>query len=152
MAAVFDFRSNDFNYVWSAKRPESTGRPDTAYKSKEGYDQESIKLPNIFRSKHQRERRTFLTQRHHNQNTTSRKPKGQFLSQKDGQMAIQNENCTRTYMQRHTMTEIVNHTKSTTLERSVKYVGKGRWDVGGAYINFTWPQPSQSFQSIDPGL
>ena len=31
-------------------------------------------------------------QRHHNQNTTSRKPKGQFLSQKNGQTAIQIKN------------------------------------------------------------
>ena len=29
--------------------------------------------------RHQRERRTHLMLRHHNQNTTSRKPKGQFL-------------------------------------------------------------------------
>ena len=49
---------------------------------KEGNDQEPIQLPNIFRPRHQRERRTHLKQRHRNQNTTSRKPKGQFLSQK----------------------------------------------------------------------
>ena len=49
---------------------------------KEHIDQESIQLPNTFRPRHQTERRTHLKQRHHNQNTTSRKPKGQFLSQK----------------------------------------------------------------------
>ena len=35
--------------------------------------------------RHQRERRTHLKQRHHNQNTTSKKPKGQFLSPKKSQ-------------------------------------------------------------------
>ena len=45
-------------------------------KGKEGNDQESIQLPNTFHSKHQRGRRTFLKQRHHNQNITSRKPNG----------------------------------------------------------------------------
>ena len=49
---------------------------------KEGNDQESIQCPNTLRPSHQRERRTYLKQRHHNQNTTNRKPKGQFLSQK----------------------------------------------------------------------
>ena len=48
----------------------------------EGNDQESIQVPNTFRPRHQRERRTHLKQRHHNQNITSRKPKGQFISQK----------------------------------------------------------------------
>ena len=69
---------------------------------------------------HQSERRTYLKQQHHNQNTTSRTPKGQFLFQTIGQTAIQNKIFTRTYMQRHTMAEIVNHSRSTALERSVK--------------------------------
>ena len=60
------------------------------------------------------------TESHGNQNTTSRKPKGQFLSQIIGQTAIQSKNFTRTHMQRHTMTETVNHSRSTTLEQSVK--------------------------------
>ena len=76
---------------------------------KEGNDQESIQLPKTFRPKHPRERRTHLKQQHHNQNITSRKTKGQYLSQKIGQMAIQNKKkFTRTYIQRHTMIEIVN--------------------------------------------
>ena len=76
-----------------------------------------------FRSRHQRERRTHLKQRHHNQNTTNRMPKGPFLSQTSGQTVIKNDNnkkISKTYMQRHTMTEIVNQSRSTALERSVE--------------------------------
>ena len=39
-------------------------------------------------------------------------------------------------MQRNTMTEIVNHSRSTALERSVKK------NYPGAEINFTWPHSS----------
>ena len=74
--------------------------------------------------RHQRERRTHLKQRRHNQNSTSRKPKGQFLSQKIGQTTIQNKTFTRRYMQRHTMTEIVNHSRSIALESSVKTLNR----------------------------
>ena len=49
---------------------------------KEGNDQESIRFPNTFHSRHQKERRMHLRQWYHNQNTTSRKPKRQFLSHK----------------------------------------------------------------------
>ena len=49
---------------------------------KEGNDQESIQFPNTFRPRRQKEGRTYLKQRHHNENTTSKKPKGQVLSQK----------------------------------------------------------------------
>ena len=49
---------------------------------KEGNDQESIQLSNTFRPRHKRERKTNLKQQPHNQNTTSKKPKGQFFSQK----------------------------------------------------------------------
>ena len=69
-----------------------------------------------------------------NQNTTSRKPKGQFLSEIIGQTAIQNKNFTRTYMQRHTATEKVNHSRSTASERSVKTLlggVVGGWMRGG---------------------
>ena len=45
---------------------------------KDGNDQETIQLPNTFRSRLQRERKKHLKQRHHNQNTTSKNPKGQF--------------------------------------------------------------------------
>ena len=91
---------------------------------KEGNDQESIQLPNTFRPRHLWERRTHLKQRHHNQNTTSRKPKGQFLSRKrNGQTASRNKNVTRTYMQRHTITEIVNHSRSTAWNGQQNFTG-----------------------------
>ena len=60
---------------------------------KERNVQQSIQLPNTFRPRLQRERRTHLKQQHHNQNATSRKSKGQFRSQKNGQTAIQNRIC-----------------------------------------------------------
>ena len=50
----------------------------TLLNKKEGNDHESIQSPNTFHPRHQRERWTHLMQRHNNQNTTSRKPKGQF--------------------------------------------------------------------------
>ena len=56
---------------------------------KEGSDQESIQLPNNFRQRHQRERMTHLKQRHHNQNTTSRKPKGSFRFPKMAKWLLQ---------------------------------------------------------------
>ena len=40
---------------------------------KEGNDQESIQLPNTFRPRHQRTRRTHLKQRHRNQTLQSKK-------------------------------------------------------------------------------
>ena len=68
----------------------------------------------------------------HYQNTSSRKLKGQFLSQTNGQTAIQNKNFTRTHIQRHTITEIVNHSRSVALERSVKTLwGRNRGGRGG---------------------
>ena len=88
---------------------------------KEGNDQEPIQLPNTFRPETKRERRTHLKQRHHNQNTTSRKPKQQFLSQKLAERLSKIiKKITRAYMQRHTTAEIVNHSRSTALERSEK--------------------------------
>ena len=57
-------------------------------------------------ARHQRERMTHLKYWHHNQNTTNRKRKGKFLP-KICQTAIQNKNDTKTYMQRHTMAELV---------------------------------------------
>ena len=96
-------------------------------KRKEDNDQESIQLPNTFLPRHERERR------HHNQNNTGRKPKDRLFSQKNCQTAIQNKYFTRTYMQRHSMTEIVNHNRSTALERSVKILrGEMGW-AGGLY-------------------
>ena len=58
------------------------------------------------------------------QNTKGKKGRTESLKDsffpQNGQTAIQNKNFTRTYMQRHTMEEIVNHSRSTALERSVK--------------------------------
>ena len=88
-----------------------------------------------FRSRHQR--RTHLKQRHHNQNTTNRMPKGPFLSQTSGQTAIKNKKESKTYMERHTMTEIVNHSRSTVLERSVKtLLGGVGWEEVGDFNRF----------------
>ena len=80
---------------------------------KESNNQESKQLHDTLSPKHQRDKRTHLKQRHHKQNTTSRKPKGQFLSKKIDQTAIQNKNFTRTYLRRLTMTELVNRSRST---------------------------------------
>ena len=90
---------------------------------KESNNLESIQLPNTFRRRHQRERRTHLKQRH--QNTTSSSQKDNFFSKKIGQTAIQNKNFTRTYMQRRTTIEVINHSRSTGLERSVKIFLRG---------------------------
>ena len=54
-----------------------------------------------FRPRHQRERRAHLKQWHHNQNTTSRKPKGQFLSRKMAKQ-LSKIKISLTYIQRYT--------------------------------------------------
>ena len=54
-----------------------------------------------------------------------RKAKRTASFPKIGQMTIQNKNVTRTYMQRHTMTEVVNHSRSNALEQSVKILPGG---------------------------
>ena len=87
--------------------------------SKEGSDQESIQLPNNFRQRHQRERMTHLKQRHHNQNTKAESQKDRFVSQK-WPNGFYNKKITRIYMQRHTMAEIVDHSRNIAFERSVK--------------------------------
>ena len=68
----------------------------------------------------------------------------QAESQKDsffpkiGQTAIQNKNSTRTYMQIHRMTETVNRSRSTALERSVKiFTGGGGGDFNQFYMATT---------------
>ena len=94
---------------------------------KEGNDQESIQLTNIsVQDTTAKEGRT-------KSNGTTIKTL-QAESQKDhfcpkiGQMAIRNnnnnnkKNNTRTYMQRHTMTETVNNNRSTALERLEKTI------------------------------
>ena len=57
---------------------------------------------------------------------------------KIGQTAIQNKKLTRPYMQRHTMTEIANHSRSTV--SGVVLGGGGGGGGGGVQIYFTWPQ------------
>ena len=52
---------------------------------------------------------------------------------KFGQTAIQSENFTRTYMQRHTTTEIVYHSRSIALERSVIFFTGGLISILGGY-------------------
>ena len=51
-----------------------------------------------------------------------------------GQTAIQNANFTRTYMQRHTLTKIVNHSRNTALERTVKILHC----LNSSTQNFAW--------------
>ena len=108
---------------------------------KESNDQESIKLPNTFRPRHQRERRTHLKQRHKENTTNQNKQKAKrtVFFPKNGQTAIQNKHFTKIYMQRHTMTEIVNHSRSTVLERSVNTF---LWVGVGTSLDFTWLKPS----------
>ena len=90
---------------------------------KEDNYQESIQLPNTFHTRHQRERRTHLKTQSNGTTIKTQQSESQkdscFLKTND-QTAIQNKTFTRTYMQRHTMTEIVNHMRSATLELSVK--------------------------------
>ena len=86
-----------------------------------------------FVPRHQRERRAHLKQRHHNQDTTRGKPRGQsvfsrILAKRISKIKIS----PRVYMQRHTMIEIVNHSRSTALGRSVKILlGGGCGGEGG---------------------
>ena len=68
---------------------------------KKGNGQESIQSPNTFRQRHQRERRTHLKQRYHNQNTTyKQKAKWTVSFPKIGPTAIPNKNFTKTYTDR----------------------------------------------------
>ena len=94
----------------------------TSTNRKEGNGQESIQLPNTFRPKHQKERSTHLKPRQHNQNTTSRKLKGQFLSQ-NWPNGYQNENFTRTYIQRHTTTAQQKHCLGTARKNFTRRAG-----------------------------
>ena len=101
---------------------------------KEGNDQVSIQLPNPFRPRNQRERRSCLKQLHHNQNTTRRKPNGQIISQILTKRLSKIE-----FSSGHrckdigTMTEIVNNS-STAFERSVKILLG--WGGGGGLNRF----------------
>ena len=68
---------------WSMSFNQDGSHSYILYKEKgrHNHNQESIKLSNTFRLRHQLERMTYLKQRHYNQTSTSRQPKGQFLSQ-----------------------------------------------------------------------
>ena len=84
---------------------------------KEGNDQESIPLPNTFRSKTPKGKKvapkvTAPQSKHYQQ-----KAKRTVSSQTNGQTDIQNKNFTKTYMQRHTVIDIVNRSRSIALER-----------------------------------
>ena len=83
---------------------------------KEGNDQESIQIPNTFRSKTPKEKKHALKVMAPQSKHYKQKAKRPFFS-KNGQTAIQDKQFTKTCMQRHTMTDIVNHSRSTALER-----------------------------------
>ena len=65
-------------------------RTGIAMSRKEGNDQESVQLPNAFRPRHQRERRAYLKQWHHNQHYRQ-KAKKAVSFQKIGRTAVQNK-------------------------------------------------------------
>ena len=90
---------------------------------------EAIQLPNTFRSKTPSERRTHLKQRHHNQNTTSRKPKGQFLSPKLTKWQSKIKKITRTHAK--TYYDRNSKPQQKHLEWSVKYYFGRGVGVGG---------------------
>ena len=91
-----------------------------------------MQLPNTFRPRHKRDGKTHLKQWHHNQNTTSRAAKRTVSFPKISQTAFQNNNFSRAYIQNHTMTETVNHSRVTALERSVEILLGGG---GGGGLN-----------------
>ena len=96
---------------------------------KEGNDQEPIQLPKTFRPRHQRERWTHLKQRHH-KTLQAESQKDSFFPN-NGQVTIQNINFTRTYMQRHTLTEMVSHSRSSKNLTAGKGVGAGLTSILG---------------------
>ena len=87
---------------------------------KEGNDQESIQLPTTFRSKTPKGKKDALKATAPQSKHYKQKAKRTVPFPKISQTAIQNKNFTRTNMQWHTMTEIVNHSRSIVFERSVK--------------------------------
>ena len=87
---------------------------------KEGNDQESKQLPNTFRFKTPKGKKGALKAPAPQSKHYKQKAKRTVSFPKFCQTAIQNIYFTKTYMQRHTMTEILNYSRSTALERSVK--------------------------------
>ena len=102
----------------------------TGLNRKEGNDQESIQLHNTFRPRRQRGRRTHLKQGHNNQNTTSRKLKGQFLFQKLAKRLSKILNYTRTIMQRHTIDSNSKPQQKHRLGTVSSYVTEVGWGGG----------------------
>ena len=106
---------------------------------KEGYDQESRQLPDAFRSKTPKGNKGSV-------NVTA--PQSQHYKQKAKRAVTVHKMAKRlskikiaslSNMQRHKMTDIENHSRSTALEKSVKILlgarvrGQGRvWGEGGA--------------------
>ena len=112
----------------------------TAVNRNEGNDQESIQLPYTCRLRHRREKKDAIKATAPQSKPYKQKAKkDSFFLKKIGQTAIQNKNFTKTYMQRHTMTEIVNHSRSNALERSVKPLLES---LNYLVSNCTRPQPS----------
>ena len=68
---------------------------------------ESIQLPNTFHSKTPKGKKDTLKATAPQSKHYKQKAKRTVSFPKIGQIAIHNKNFTRTYMQRHTMTEIV---------------------------------------------
>ena len=88
---------------------------------KEVRDRESIQLPDTFRPKHQRERKTHLKH-----GTTAKTLQAE--TQKDmfyGQTAIKNENFIRSDMQRHTTTEMVKRNRCIFIKGYLLWLFKG---------------------------
>ena len=74
---------------------------------KESNDQESIQLPNTFRSKTSKGKKDALEATAPQSKHSKQKAKRTVSFQNIGQTAIQNKNFTMTYMQRHIITEMV---------------------------------------------
>ena len=105
--------------------------------------------------RHQRERRTHLKQGTTIKILQTECQKDRFHPKQVARWLLKKKE-SATYMQRHTMTEIVNHSRSTALEpwngqKKPYYLGGGGGGGGegvearGALIDFTWPQPSPLF-------
>ena len=78
--------------------------------------QESIHLPNTFRSKTPKRKKDALKVTAPQSKHYKQKAKRTFF-QTNSQTAIQNKTYTKTNMQRQTITDLVNHSRSTALER-----------------------------------
>ena len=75
-----------------------------------------MQLPNIFQDTKGKVLKVTAPQSKH----YKQKAKKDSVFPRNDQTAVQNKTFTKPYMQKHTMTDIVNHSRSTDLERSVK--------------------------------